>query len=141
LGFLVFAFGALCAGIAGSRSVATITVLRFFLGAAEAGVFPGMIFYLSFWYRPHERATRIAGFLCSATLAGAFGGAIAYGVGHMNLVGGLEAWRWLFIIFFLPQYPETVTWLNAEEKLLQEARMGANCSKGWVYSCDLSRLV
>jgi hypothetical protein len=36
--------------------------------------FPGMIFYLSFWYKPEERATRIAGFLCSATLAGAFGG-------------------------------------------------------------------
>lgn len=48
--------------------------LRFLLGASEAGVFPGMIFYLSFWYGPRERAIRIAIFLCSATLAGAFGG-------------------------------------------------------------------
>ena len=48
--------------------------LRFLLGAAEAGVYPGMIFYLSFWYGPRERAIRIAIFLCSATLAGAFGG-------------------------------------------------------------------
>lgn len=48
--------------------------LRFLLGASEAGVYPGMIFYLSFWYGPRERASRIAVFLCSATLAGAFGG-------------------------------------------------------------------
>lgn len=74
LGFLVVVFGALCAAIAGVQNSRSLTALRFFLGAAEAGVFPGMIFYLSFWYKPEERATRIAGFLCSATLAGAFGG-------------------------------------------------------------------
>lgn len=70
----MFTFGAICAGIGGTKNTAGTTALRFFLGAAEAGVFPGMIFYLSFWYKPEERATRIAGFLCSATLAGAFGG-------------------------------------------------------------------
>lgn len=74
LGFLVFAFGAICTGIGGSQNVATISALRFFLGAAEGGVFPGMIYYFSFWYKPEERAVRIAAFLCSATLAGAFGG-------------------------------------------------------------------
>lgn len=74
LGFLVFAFGAICCGIGGTTNFAGVTALRFFLGATEAGIFPGMIFFLSFWYRPTERATRIAVFLCSATLAGAFGG-------------------------------------------------------------------
>jgi hypothetical protein len=44
------------------------------VGAAEAGVFPEMIFYFTFWYKPGERAIRIAIFLCSATLSGAFGG-------------------------------------------------------------------
>ncbi|PMD45553.1 MFS general substrate transporter [Hyaloscypha variabilis F] len=143
LGILVFTFGAICAGIGGSKNVAGTTALRFFLGAAEAGVFPGMIFYLSFWYKPEERATRIAGFLCSATLAGAFGGALAFGIGHMNGAGGLEGWRWLFILegvpsvicgivifFFLPQYPESASWLNEEEKKLQLTRMGVNCSHG-----------
>lgn len=61
-----------------------------------------MIYYFSFWYRSEERAARIAAFMCSATLSGAFGGCIAYGVGHMNGVGGLEAWRWLFILEGLP---------------------------------------
>lgn len=74
LAFLVTCFGSLCAAIGGAQNVQTLMALRFLLGAAEAGVYPGMIFYLSFWYGPRERAIRIAIFLCSATLAGAFGG-------------------------------------------------------------------
>ncbi|KAI8719984.1 MFS domain-containing protein [Fusarium sp. LHS14.1] len=137
LGFLVFAFGAFCMGIGGARNFATVSALRFFLGAAEAGVFPGMIYYLSFWYKPEERAFRIAAFLCSATLAGAFGGCIAYGVGFMNRAGGLQAWRWLFILegapsvimgvcvfFLLPSYPEQCAWLSKEEKAVQSKRLG-----------------
>ncbi|SPN99724.1 related to permease of the major facilitator superfamily [Cephalotrichum gorgonifer] len=137
LAFLVVGFGSFCAGIGGTTNAAGVTALRFFLGASEAGIFPGMIYYFSFWYRPEERASRIASFLCSATLSGAFGGCIAYGVGHMNGLGGLEGWRWLFIVegapsvvvgfllfFFLPSYPEHVGWLTAEEKDLQVRRMG-----------------
>ncbi|RSM06216.1 hypothetical protein CEP52_005851 [Fusarium oligoseptatum] len=137
LGFLVFAFGAFCMGIGGAQNFATVSALRFFLGAAEAGVFPGMIYYLSFWYKPEERAFRIAAFLCSATLAGAFGGCIAYGVGFMNRAGGLQAWRWLFILegapsvlmgvgvfFFLPSYPEQCGWLSKQEKAVQSKRLG-----------------
>ncbi|KAF5575304.1 vitamin H transporter [Fusarium subglutinans] len=48
LGFLVIVFGAFCAGIAGARNFEQIAIIRFFLGAFEAGVFPGMIFYMSF---------------------------------------------------------------------------------------------
>lgn len=58
----------------GINDFAGISAMRFFLGAAEAGVFPGMIYYFSFWYKPEERALRIATFLSSASLAGAFGG-------------------------------------------------------------------
>ncbi|KAF4462700.1 MFS transporter [Fusarium albosuccineum] len=138
LGFLIIAFGALCAGIGGVTKVTGLTALRFFLGASEAGVFPGMIYYLTFWYKPDERALRIAGFLCSSTLAGAFGGSIAYGVGHMNGAGGLEAWRWLLILegvpsvivgvyvfFFLTNYPKDASWLTPEEKEVQSLRMGS----------------
>lgn len=102
LAFLVVGFGAFCAGIGGTTNKAGVTALRFFLGACEAGIFPGMIYYFSFWYRQGERATRIAAFMCSATLSGAFGGCIAYGVGHMNGAGGLEGWRWLFILEGIP---------------------------------------
>ena len=56
----------------------------------EAGLFPGLVYYLTFWYRNSERSMRVALILASATLAGAFGGAIAYGVGHMNQAHGLS---------------------------------------------------
>ncbi|KAL4813153.1 major facilitator superfamily domain-containing protein [Aspergillus spinulosporus] len=142
LGLLVIAFGALCTGIGFTHNFTELAALRFFLGAAEAGVFPGMIFYFTFWYKPSERAIRIAIFMCSATLSGAFGGAIAYGVGHLNGRQGLEGWRWLFILegvpsialgllvfFFLPSYPEKAGWLSPEEKELQARRLGAyHCS-------------
>ncbi|KAF4902507.1 MFS transporter prlL [Colletotrichum fructicola] len=143
LGFLIIGFGSFCTGIGDANSFASVTVLRFFLGAFESGVFVGMIFYMSFWYRPEERAFRIAIFLGSATLAGAFGGVIAYGVGHMNGLCGLEGWRWLFIVegvpsvvmgvavfLFMPSYPESAKWLLNEEKSFQIQRLGENSSKG-----------
>ncbi|OAL42861.1 MFS transporter [Pyrenochaeta sp. DS3sAY3a] len=142
ISFLVVAFGAICAAIGGTKNFAGVAGLRFVLGAAEAGVFPGLIFYLSFWYKSEERATRIAAFLCSASLAGAFGGALAFGVGHMNGAGGLEGWRWLFILegvvtvavglfcfWYLPNYPETCTWLTAEEKALSARRLGLTATE------------
>jgi MFS family permease len=51
-----------------------------------------------FIFRIEERSVRVACIFASSTLAGAFGGAIAYGVGHMNRDNGLSAWRWLFIL-------------------------------------------
>lgn len=81
--------------------------------------------------------------MASATLAGAFGGAIAFGIGHMNQAGGLSAWRWLFIIegipsclssilvfFFLPDFPETANWLTGDEKALAINRLRFEGSHG-----------
>ena len=72
-----------------------------------------------------------------------FIGAIAYGVGHMNHVGGLEAWRWLFILeglpcvilavaifFFLPSYPEKAEWLTDEEKDILRSSFHENIPRG-----------
>lgn len=86
---------------------------------------------------------RVAIILASATLAGAFGGAIAYGVGHMKIVQGLAAWRWLFILegipscvssvavwFILPDYPEEASWLSTSERELAVARLEKEGSKG-----------
>ncbi|KAK3313073.1 major facilitator superfamily domain-containing protein [Apodospora peruviana] len=144
LAFLMFSWGAITVGLGGAQNYATVTAVRFILGVAEAGVFPGLVYYLTFWYRADERSVRVSFVLASATLAGAFGGAIAYGVGHgMNQVQGLSAWRWLFIIegipsclsavlvwFFLPDYPETANWLTAEERALAVRRLALEGSKG-----------
>ena len=94
IAFLMFGWGACTIGLGGAQNYATVTAVRFLLGMFEAGLFPGLVFYLTFWYRASERSMRVAIILASATLAGDFGGAIAYGVGHMRLVQGLAAWRW-----------------------------------------------
>ncbi|KAJ5824317.1 hypothetical protein N7447_006657 [Penicillium robsamsonii] len=143
IAFLMISWGATTMGLGGVHNYAQVTGLRFLLGVMEAGLFPGFVYYLTFWYRNSERSIRVALILASATLAGAFGGAIAFGVGHMNGTHGLSAWRWLFIIegapscasavlvwFLLPDYPETASWLTAEEKELAAQRLSLEGSKG-----------
>ncbi|KXT05839.1 hypothetical protein AC578_1101 [Pseudocercospora eumusae] len=143
ISFLMLSWGAITMGLGGTQNFGSVTAVRFLLGVFEAGLFPGLVYYLTFWYRPEERSIRVALILASATLAGAFGGAIAYGVGHMNQVSGLSAWRWLFILeglpsllssvfvfFFLPDYPETAKWLDAEEKALATDRLRLGGSHG-----------
>jgi MFS family permease len=117
--------------------------LRFLLGVAESGLTPGLIFFLTFWYRASERSLRLAFSFASISLAGALGGLIAYAIGHMNGVGGLSAWRWLFILegtpscvcallvwYLLPDYPECTSWLSADEKALAEERLRVEGSQG-----------
>lgn len=143
IAFLMFSWGAITIGLGGTQDFGSVTAVRFLLGMAEAGLFPGLVYYLTFWYRTEERSIRVALILASATLAGAFGGAIAYGVGHMNGTSGLSAWRWLFILegipsvissgfvfFFLPDYPETTKWLSADEKTLAAERLRLEGSHG-----------
>ncbi|KAI5799925.1 putative MFS transporter [Geopyxis carbonaria] len=143
IAFLMMAWGAITIGMGGCKNYAALTVTRFLLGIFEAGLFPGLVYYLTFWYRVEERSLRVAIIIASATLAGAFGGAIAYGISHMNMTGGLSAWRWLFILegipsclsaiavyLFLPDFPETATWLTAAERTLAARRLEHNGSRG-----------
>jgi sugar phosphate permease len=151
IAFLMFSWGACTIGLGGSQNFATVTAVRFLLGMFEAGLFPGLVYYLSFWYRARERSMRVAIILASATLAGAFGGAIAYGVGHMKTVQGLAAWRWLFILegvpscvsavavwFIFPDYPEEASWLSVSERELAVARLEKEGSKSSAPSLDLA---
>lgn len=145
------------------KNFAGLVVIRVLLGAFEAGLFPGMIYCLTFWYKPNERTLRVALIAASNTIGeqrqivsgfvqkdidlfsegGAFGGAIAFGIGHMDGVRSLQAWRWLFILegipsclcailvyFLFPDYPETVTWLSEEERTLATDRIKGLTSLG-----------
>jgi MFS family permease len=76
----------------------TQTNIEFSLGVAESGLFPGVVFYLSNWYKRNERQYRISLFFSCASLAGAFGGILAWGISHMRGVGGYGGWRWIFIL-------------------------------------------
>ncbi|EKM51127.1 uncharacterized protein PHACADRAFT_151720 [Phanerochaete carnosa HHB-10118-sp] len=143
IAFLMIGWGLMTMILGAVRNFAALVVVRFLLGTFEAGLFPGMIYCLTFWYKQDERALRAALVSASATLGGAFGGAIAYGIGHLNGVRGLEGWRWLFIIegapscacavlvFFLyPDFPETVSWLSDEERNLAIERIKGVSSLG-----------
>lgn len=89
----------------------------------------GIVYFITIWYKHNERAVRIALVVAFCNLAGAFGGAIAFGIGHANGAAGLEGFRWLFIIegiitvvsaipviFCLPDYPARAKWLNESDK-------------------------
>ncbi|KAJ7933830.1 major facilitator superfamily domain-containing protein [Mycena leptocephala] len=106
-----------------------LIIARIFLGLAEAGLFPGITFYLSRWYRRRDVASRVAIFFSAATVAGAFGGILAYAIEKMEGIGGLHGWQWIFCLeglvtmlvaaasyFFIYDYPATAGFLTDTER-------------------------
>ncbi|KAG7442424.1 MFS general substrate transporter [Guyanagaster necrorhizus] len=142
LAFLALGWGATGMVIAASHNYGTLLFLRVLLGAFEAGLLPGAIYFLTFWYRFKERAVRVALMLSAYALGGILSGFIAYGVGHLNGALGLEGWRWLFIIegapacflalalfFLLPSYPENASWLSPKDRTLSVIRLKDETSR------------
>ncbi|GAA6006099.1 hypothetical protein JCM10207_000522 [Rhodosporidiobolus poonsookiae] len=134
---IMISWGIVTICTAAVSSYAGLIVCRIFLGIAEAGFFPGVIFYLCFWYAPSERATRMSIFSASVSVSGAFGGLIATGVSYMSGKAGLKAWQWLFVLegipavlcgilvwFALPDWPETAKFLTPAERSFAVYRMG-----------------
>lgn len=76
------------------QSYTGLIIARLFLGAVEAGLFPGLVVYLTFFYTKNELALRTGYLFVSAALAGGFGGLLAYGIGHMDGLAGQSGWRW-----------------------------------------------
>ena len=141
--FLMLGWGAMVMILGGVQNFGGLTAVRFLLGAFEAGLFPGIIYFLTFWYPPHERAFRTALIVACASMGGAFGGSIAFGIGKLDGVKGLEGWRWLFLIegipsvacailvyFFFPDYPESAKWMSREERQMLIHRLKGNASLG-----------
>jgi ACS family tartrate transporter-like MFS transporter len=76
--------------------------LRFVLGVAEAGFFPGIVLFLSQWVPSEQRARTMAGFMLAIPVAGLLGGPISALLLSLHGMGGLEGWRWLFLFEALP---------------------------------------
>lgn len=105
-------------------------ILRVLLGFAEAGFFPGIIFYLSHWFPARARAQAVATFMTGGVIAGMLGNPIAGLIlQHMDRVGGLWGWQWVFLLEgipavllglvtmrFLTDRPEQATWLTEGER-------------------------
>ena len=112
------------------KSAAMFYTLRFLLGAAEAGFFPGIIYYLTEWFPQNERARTIAAFMTATLVAGVIGGPLSGALLTLHGAGGLAGWQWLFLLEGLPSVvlgaivlavltnrPEEAAWLAPEQKL------------------------
>lgn len=139
------------------HNLAGFFTIRFFLGIAEGGLFPGVIFYLGFFYLRKERQLRVSFFFSAAALAGAFGGVLAWAIAHMKGVAGLDGWKWIFILegiitilcgvaacWFISDYPETSTFLSENEKAAVAKRLAldndATPHEGFTWSNVVSAL-
>ena len=71
---------------------------RWFLGITEAGLFPGVAYYLSCWYKRSEFGIRMAIFFSAAAVSGSFGGLLAAAITKMDGVGNKKGWAWIFIL-------------------------------------------
>ncbi|NEX61964.1 MFS transporter [Noviherbaspirillum galbum] len=108
--------------------------LRFLLGVAEAGFFPGIILYLTYWYPARRRAKIVALFMTAIAFSGVIGGPLSgWVMNSMSGVGGLAGWQWMFllegvpsvfvgiaVLAYLDDGIRAARWLNDEEKSFLE---------------------
>src|SRR4051794_21143791 len=124
-------------------------VLRFLLGVAEAGFFPGMILYLTYWFPTDARGRAVGQFMTATAIAGAIGSPLSGLLLRLNGVGGLGGWQWLFLIeglpsillafvtlAYLPDGPAKASWLTAEEKKWIADRLEQERSRGLSHDHD-----
>jgi MFS transporter, ACS family, tartrate transporter len=118
------------------RGRVSFYTLRFLLGAAEAGFFPGMIFYLNHWFPAAERARAVSRFMIAIPVAGVVGGVLAGSLLGLNGRLGLAGWQWLFLLeglpavvlgiavwFTLPDGPHNAPWLAMHHRAALIARL------------------
>ncbi|KAL4964238.1 major facilitator superfamily domain-containing protein [Aspergillus stella-maris] len=106
-----------------------LLIARLFLGIAEAGLYPGIAYYITLWYPRHLAQYRQAFFFSAASIAGAFSGILAWAIAKMDGVANYAGWRWIFILegiltvlvgaiapFTMYDFPETANFLTDEER-------------------------
>lgn len=117
-------------------------VLRFLLGAAEAGFFPGIILYLSYWFPAHRRAAITSLFMAAVPISVVIGSPLSSALLEMNGIWGLKGWQWMFILesipavilgivvlFYMTDRPEKAKWLADDEREWLVATMNAEREK------------
>ena len=129
LAAIMVVWGVISASMALIEGAASFYVLRFFLGAAEAGFFPGIILYLTWWFPERERTRAVALFLTAVSAAYVAGGPLSGGLLELDGFAGLDGWQWLFIVEgvpavvlgyvtlrFLDERPADAEWLEPDER-------------------------
>ena len=136
---IMLTWGVIAVGMMFVRTPFQFYVMRFLLGMAEAGFFPGVLFYLKHWFPAEHSGRAISRFYIAVPLGAAFMGAISGTLLNLRGVAGLSGWQWLFfaegmpaivlsfIIFFcLPDDPLHASWLTAEERDWISSRLSSD---------------
>ena len=126
---LMIAWGVVSVSTAFVPNTTLYIVLRFLLGSAEAGFYPGVILYLTFWLPPSVRSSIMALFVTAIPLSSIVGSPLSAQILLLDHTGGLQGWQWLFLVegapaillgfcvlFLLPDKPDDVSWLSTDEK-------------------------
>jgi ACS family tartrate transporter-like MFS transporter len=135
---IMISWGLVASAMMFVRSAESFYALRLLLGVAEAGFFPGIIYYLTNWYPARERARAYSAFLAAIPLSGIIGSPISGALLELDGVGGLAGWQWLFLLEGLPsvlvgcwvlsyltERPSAARWLPAEEAAWLERTLEA----------------
>ncbi len=136
LAAIMIAWGLISASMVFITGPQSFYTLRFLLGAAEAGFFPGIILYLTWWFPSQDRSRVLALFLTATSLAYVAGGPLSGGLLELDGVAGLDGWQWLFLVEGLPsvvlgfvtlryldERPADAEWLEPEERTYLSERL------------------
>jgi ACS family tartrate transporter-like MFS transporter len=136
---IMLTWGLLAVGMMFVRTPLQFYMLRFLLGAAEAGFFPGVLFYLKQWFPPTHSGRAISRFYIAVPLGAAFMGAISGPLLHLGGLAGLAGWQWLFLVEGVPAIllsailflcladsPAHATWLDAREREWLLSKLAGN---------------
>ena len=126
---VMITWGIISGAMAFTAGETSFYVLRFLLGAAEAGFFPGIILYLSYWFPQRSRASVTAIFMAAAPVSVALGSPVSAALLQLDGVMGMKGWQWMFILeaipavimafvtfFYMTDRPAKANWLPADEK-------------------------
>jgi ACS family tartrate transporter-like MFS transporter len=135
---IMITWGILAAATAFATGATSFAVIRFFLGLAEAGFFPGLILYFTYWFPHYHHARIVSGFLIALPIAVAAGSPISTAILGLNGWLGLHGWQHMYllegiptvligfvVLFVLTDKPEQAKWLTAEEKQWLSTRLAA----------------
>jgi ACS family tartrate transporter-like MFS transporter len=135
---IMISWGIVAAAMMFVRTPAQFYVLRFLLGVAEAGFFPGVIYYLSYWFPRRNRARAVGAFMMAIPVAGVIGGPLSGALLGLDGFMGLGGWQWLFLLEGLPSVllglcawnyltdrPQEARWLTQSETAALIARLAS----------------
>lgn len=126
---IMLTWGAITIGMAFVQGPQSFYLMRFLLGAAEAGFFPGVLYYITQWFPVRHRGKILGLFILSQPIAMMITGPVSGGLLGMDGILGLHGWQWLFIVIgtpallltwpvlrYLPDGPKQVKWMSEDEK-------------------------